>query len=226
MLLDPMGEKAETPKAPERRPQAAIDSGSKAQAPNSTDPDMWKDRHEDHDVSEPFAASSEKRPKALLGRLANIGWALIAIPTLLLVLAIGATCQFAQGQIRPYLPPIVRDLVTNPENKAVIDDYVNGVDGALDGLLKDADECKVNRDQPCLTAAFERAYRAVGDGVPVEASWMSGAHGRLHEALKAMVNIHRRSETEPVTGALLGDSLAATDEFVDAVDEWYREADR
>jgi hypothetical protein len=162
----------------------------------------------------------------LLGAIRSIGTMLFVVAMLVVSIGLFATCQFARGQIRPYLPPVIRDLVSDPESEAAVDEYLHDVDGVLNRLLKDTEECSAKREQPCLTAAFERAYKGVGDGVPVEASWISGAHGRLHDALYEMWQIHLRSETEPPTSQLVDDSMLALDEFTQAVDEWYSQAKR
>ena len=162
----------------------------------------------------------------LTAALKNIGMAVGGIAILVLAVGLWATCQFAQGQVRPYLPPVVRDILTNPEDEFVIDDYLNQVDGVLENLLEDSDSCSVQRDQRCLTAAVEQAWRDVGDGVPIEASWMKGAHGRLRDALHVMWQINLRSETEPPSDAFAAEGLEAADELQTAVEKWYEQASR
>ena len=156
----------------------------------------------------------------------NIALGVAGIAALLLVLTLGAICQFGQGQVRPYLPPIVRSLLTNPEDQAVVDEYLHDVDSVLGRLSEKTEACQVAREQRCLTSAFEEAWNGVGDGVPVEASWMGGAHGRLRDALHTMWQVHLRSETEPMTDQFVGEATAATEEFIASVDEWYRQAER
>ena len=164
--------------------------------------------------------------RRLVGLSKNVGLIIAGLAIFVLMIGLSATCQFAQGQLRPYLPPIVRDLLTDPEDKAVIDEYLGDVDGALDELSERVDICNARRDQPCLTAAFEKAWRDVESGLPVEASWMESAHTRLRDALYAMWQLHLRSETEPMTTQFLQQTEEAASEFIAAVDEWYEQAQR
>jgi hypothetical protein len=142
------------------------------------------------------------------------------------LLGIGAMCQFLQGQARPHIPDPVRSLVTNPEDEAVVQEYLDNVDHAISRLLDEADRCKTQGSQPCLTKAFQSAVKDVGQGVPVEASWMSDSHGTLYDALNHMWQVHLRSETEVITSEFVDETVLATDELAAALEEWYKQAGR
>jgi hypothetical protein len=161
---------------------------------------------------------------AALGK--NIGAILLAFLMLAVMIALTATCQMARGELRPYLPPVVRELLTDPEDEQVIDEYLHDVDDVLTDLSEQVDVCSARREQPCLTSAFEDAWRGVDSGIPVEAAWMGDAHARLRNALYSMWQIQLRSETEPITTEFMQETDEALTEFMAAVDEWYREAER
>ena len=162
----------------------------------------------------------------ILDGIKAIALAVAGLALFVVFIGLGAVCTFSRAEVRPYLPPVVRSILTNPDEKFEIDTYLNDVDDTLNKMLEDSDTCRANRDQPCLTAALERGWKGVGEGIPLEASWMSGAHGRLRNALHAMWQLNLRSETEPITDEFIADTEAAGAELGDAVEEWYRKADQ
>ena len=147
------------------------------------------------------------------------------IAALLFILALFAGQQWCRGQIRPYLPPVVRSLVGG-EDEYIVDEYFEDVERAFEKAMQKATECNERQDQRCLTEVMERLAEDIGEGIPVEASWMGGAHGELRAAAQEFAEIHRRSETEPLSPLLLAETQRALERLVDAMEEWARQAER
>ena len=147
------------------------------------------------------------------------------IAALLFILALVAGQQWCRAQIRPYLPPVVRSLVGG-EDEYIVDEYFEDIERAFERVTQEAPKCSERQDQRCLTEAWQRFADDIGDTVPIEASWMSGAHGELHAAAQEFAEIHRRSETEPLTPLLMAESQIALERMADAMEEWGRQAER
>ena len=147
------------------------------------------------------------------------------IAALLFILALFAGQQWCRAQIRPYLPPVIRSFVLG-EDDYVVGEYLSGIDLSFERAMEDGSKCTERRDQRCLTEVWERLAEDIGEGIPVEASWMGGAHGELHAAAQALAEFHLRSETEPMTPLFAAEIDRAQERMTNALEEWVRQAER
>ena len=134
-------------------------------------------------------------------------------------------CQWAKGEARPHVPGPLQSLVSG-ERDWEVRDYLDSVMMAFEQFNESAEECAITKDQPCLTRAVKDLRRQMGDAVPLSASWISGAHQDLIEAVDSMVAVHERAEHERRSRSLLEDISKASGDLEAALKEWFKQADR
>jgi hypothetical protein len=100
------------------------------------------------------------------------------------------------------------------------DEYVASVQVAFERFSEESDRCAINRDQSCLTDAWESLRDDVGANVPSTASWMGDAHRRLYQSLDRVLAVHERSEGGDRSQGLIDEALASNDELSAALVAW------
>jgi hypothetical protein len=150
------------------------------------------------------------------------GTFVLGLGFLALIFGSMALCQVGYGTVRPYIPSPIRSIVGNDYEYEVAE-YFDSVENSFGIFWEESEQCRVERDQPCLTVAVQKLYDDT-DYLPATASWMGESHSNLREAIGTLLDLNIRSETEEPTLRVFDESTRAAEVLGTAIENWIETA--